>query len=126
MKKIFAMVLVVLGSAAVSQAQTIISNESMTQDGNQVTVSFDVDTDQTDVPSRRKEVILPYIYNGKDTLYFDALEVYGKGRFKRERQENALDGDRDWSLGSNQIMKKDGIYSYSSSGPIILEQVKSE
>lgn len=118
MKKIFAMVLVVLGLAEVSQAQTIISNESMTQDGNQVTVSFYVDTDQTDVPSRRKEVILPYIYNGKDTLYFDALEVYGKGRYKRERQENALGGDRDWELGSNQIMKKDGVYAYSSSVPL--------
>lgn len=118
MKKIFAMTLMVLGFSLVSNAQTIISNETMTQDGNEVTVSFDVDTDQTNVPSRRKEVILPYIYNGKDTLYFDALEIYGKGRFKRERQENALDGDRDWGLSDNQIMKKDGIYNYSSSVPL--------
>ena len=126
MKRIFATIILVLVACIAANSQTVISNESMTTDKDMVTVTFDLDTDDTNLPVRRKEVILPYIYNAKDTLFLDVVEVYGKGRFKRERQENALDGDRDWSLGSNQIMKKDGIYSYSSSGPIILEQVKSE
>ena len=118
MKKIFATALMVFGFAAVSNSQTIITNQTMAQDGDNVRISFDVDTDQTDIPSRRKEVILPYIYSGKDTLYFDALEIYGKGRFKRERQENALDGNRDWTLSGNQIMKNDGLYNYTSSAPL--------
>ena len=126
MKKIFTSFVIICGLSANVEAQTAIRNEKISQDGENVTVTFDLDTDNADIPTRRKEVILPFLHNGADTLFLDPVEVYGKGRFKRERQENALDGDRDWSLGSNQIMKKDGIYSYSSSGPIILEQVKSE
>ena len=118
MKKIYAITFMVLGFTFLSNAQTVITNQSMTQDGETVTVSFDVDTDKTDIPTRRKEVILPYIYNGKDTLYFDALEIYGKGRFKRERQENALAGDKTWELNDNQILKKEGVYSYTSEVPL--------
>ena len=118
MKKIYAITFMVLGFAFLSNAQTVITNQSMTQDGQKVTVSFDVDTDKTDIPTRRKEVILPYIYNGKDTLYFDALEIYGKGRFKRERQENALAGDKTWDLNDNQIFKKEGVYTYTSEVPL--------
>ena len=118
MKKIFAIAVLMAGMTAVTDAQTVIRNETMTQDGNNVTVSFEVDTDQTDIPSRRKEVILPYIYNGKDTLFLDVVEVYGKGRFKRERQENAIDGDKTWDLTGNQILKNEGVYSYSSEIPL--------
>ena len=118
MKKIYAITVMVFGFAILSNAQTVITNQSMTQDGKNVTVSFDVDTDKTDIPTRRKEVILPYIYNGKDTLYFDALEIYGKGRFKRERQENALAGDKTWELTGNQTLKKEGIYNYTSEVPL--------
>lgn len=118
MKKIYAITVMVFGSAILSNAQTVITNQSMTQDGKNVTVSFDVDTDKSDIPTRRKEVILPYIYNGKDTLYFDALEIYGKGRFKRERQENALAGDKTWELTGNQTLKKEGIYNYTSEVPL--------
>lgn len=118
MKKIYAIMLMALGTVLISNAQTVVSNEKMTQDGKIVTVSFDVDTDQTKIPSRRKEVILPYIYNGKDTLFLDALEVYGKGRFKRERQENAIAGDKEWGLGENQILKKEGVYEYVSQVPL--------
>ena len=118
MKKIYAIMLMALGTVLISNAQTVVSNEKMTQDGKIVTVSFDVDTDQTKIPSRRKEVILPYIYNGKDTLFLDALEVFGKGRFKRERQENAIAGDKEWGLGENQILKKEGVYEYVSQVPL--------
>lgn len=118
MKKIYAITFMVLGFAFLSNAQTVITNQSLKQDGEKVTVSFDVDTDKTDIPTRRKEVILPYIYNGKDTLYLDALEIYGKGRFKRERQENALAGDKTWDLNDNQIFKKEGVYTYTSEVPL--------
>lgn len=118
MKKIFAIAVLMAGMAAVMDAQTVIRNEAMTQDGTTVTVTFEVDTDKTDIPSRRKEVIIPYIYNGKDTLFLDVVEVYGKGRFKRERQENAINGDKEWELNGNQIFKNDGVYSYRSETPL--------
>ncbi|MBO5418460.1 MAG: hypothetical protein J6A22_00095 [Bacteroidales bacterium] len=118
MKKVFTIIALALGMGVTMNAQTLITNESMTSDADSVTVSFDVDTDDTDLPTRRKEVILPYIFNGKDTLYLDAVEVYGKGRYKRERQENAINGDRDWELGDYQTLKREGIYKYESKVPL--------
>ena len=118
MKKLFTIVITALLTGVMLQAQTAIRNEKMTHDADSVTVVFEVDTDMTDLPSNRKEVIFPYIYNEKDTLYLDVLEVYGKGRFKRERQINAINGDRDWDLGANQIFKENGIYNYTSKIPL--------
>ena len=118
MKKVFAAVVLMLGIAAVTDAQTVIRNESMTHDADSVTVMLEIDTDQTDLPSQRKEVIMPYVYNGKDTLFLDVIEVYGKGRFKRERQVNAINGDKDWELGENQMLKNEGIYKYESRIPL--------
>ena len=118
MKKVLLTAVLVTGVSLMSGAQTVINNEKMSQDGTNVTVSFEVDTDKTDLPSNRKELILPYIYNGKDTLYLDALTVYGKGRFKRERQINAIKGDKDWDLAENQIMRKAGVFAYESQVPL--------
>ena len=118
MKKVFAAVVLMLGIAAVTDAQTVIRNESMTHDTDSVTVMLEIDTDQTNLPSQRKEVIMPYVYNGKDTLFLDVIEVYGKGRFKRERQVNAINGDKDWELGENQMLKNEGIYKYESRIPL--------
>lgn len=117
MKKIFIVAAVLFGMADIAQAQTVITNESLSHDGTVVTVSFDVDTDVKNLPSNRKEVIMPYIYNGKDTLWTDVVEVYGKGRFKRERQINHINGDKDWELGENQFMKGQ-VYSYSAQVPL--------
>ena len=118
MKKIFATLIIVLAAGFWSNAQTVIRNDAMTTDKDSVTVTFELDTDNTDLPIRRKEVILPYIYNGKDTLFLDVVEVYGKGRYKRERQVNAINGDRDWELGEYQTLKKEGIYEYESKVPL--------
>ena len=107
-----------LGITLMTDAQTAVRNERLSRDESHVTVSFEVDTDNTDIPVRRKEIILPYIFNGKDTLFFDALEIYGKGRFKRERQEYAIKGDKDWELSDNQILKNGGIYNYESKVPL--------
>lgn len=117
MKKIFVALALAFGFSAAMDAQTIISNEKMTQDGTNVTVSFEIDTDVKGLPSRRKEVITPYIYNGKDSLLFDKVEVYGKGRFKRERQINAINGDKDWDLGENQTLKG-SVYQYTAQVPL--------
>lgn len=117
MKKSLIMAMFIFGSCFMMNAQTIITNESMTHDGTDVTVSFDVDTDIRNLPSNRKEIIMPYIYNGKDTLYLDIMEVYGKGRYKRERQVNHIAGDVDWELGENQYMKGN-IYTYTAQVPL--------
>lgn len=116
MKKFFVFALMILAGTAMD-AQTVISNESLTHDGTNVTVSFDIDTDVKGIPSRRKEVIIPYIYNDKDTVYLDVVEVYGKGRYKRERQENHIAGDKDWELDENQMLKGD-IYNYRAQTPL--------
>ncbi len=117
MKKLFAAVMMMFGAVLLSDAQTVISNESLTHDGTNVTVTFDIDTDVKDLPSNRKEVIMPYIYNGKDTIYMDVVEIYGKGRYKRERQVNAIEGDKDWELGDNQTLKGE-VYHYRAQVPL--------
>lgn len=117
MKKILTAAMILFGASLMTDAQTVITNESMTHDGTVVTVSFDVDTDVKGLPSNRKEVLLPYIYNGKDTLWLDVMEVYGKGRYKRERQVNHINGDKDWELGDNQTLKGD-VYHYTAQVPL--------
>ena len=109
--------MMMFGAVLLSDAQTVISNESLTHDGTNVTVTFDIDTDVKDLPSNRKEVIMPYIYNGKDTIYMDVVEIYGKGRYKRERQVNAIEGDKDWELGDNQTLKGE-VYHYRDQIPL--------
>ena len=118
MKKYFATILMVLGISNVLNAQTVISNENMTHDDHDAIVTFEVDTDNTNIPHQRKEVILPYIYNKKDTVYLDVLEIYGKGRYRREKQDNALNGHKTWDLTAGQVLQDEGIYKYESHVPL--------
>lgn len=118
MKRICSFITLLIGIAVSMSAQTSVVNQKMNVDGDMVTVTFEVDTDRADIPAQRKEVILPYIFNGKDTLYLDPLEIYSKGRFKRERQEYAIAGDSSWELSGNQILQKEGVYSYASQVPL--------
>ena len=116
MKRIITAIAIFFCFCTLVGAQTDITKETLVAEGDSVKVSFSVDSERG-VPKRRKEVIMPYIYNGRDTLFFDVLEVYGKGRFKRERQEKHIAGDRDWELGDNQILRG-SIYEYTSSVPL--------
>lgn len=95
------------------QGQSKIENQLLQYNDTRSIVTFDLNTAENNIPSNRKEVITPYLYNGKDTLWLDAVEVYGKNRIKRERQENRLNGEKNWELRENQTLK--GItYNYSS------------
>ena len=116
MKRIITAIAIFFCFCTLVGAQTDITRETLVAEGDSVKVSFSVDSERG-VPKRRKEVIMPYIYNGRDTLFFDVLEVYGKGRFKRERQEKHIAGDRDWELGDNQILRG-SVYEYTSSVPL--------
>ncbi len=118
MKKLIIIAAAFLGISTMASAQTVITDETMTHDRDSVTVTFNIDTEQTKLKTNRKELIFPYIYNEKDTLFLDVVEVYGKGRFKRERQINAINGDRDWGLGENQVFRHDGVYTYESKVPL--------
>ena len=117
MKKTLTIFLMAFGLAAVSAAQSKITDNALTQDGQNAIVTFKVNTDDNSIPSKRKEVIMPYIYNGKDTIYMDVVEIYGKGRYKRERQVNAIEGDKDWELGDNQTLKGE-VYHYRDQIPL--------
>lgn len=104
MRKFFA-IIAVLAVGYVANAQSKINNESMTRKNSTVTVSFKVETKDSGIAPKMKEVIKPYIYNGADTLWLDEVAVYGKGRFLRERQVNHINGNKRWTLGKNQVMK---------------------
>lgn len=88
-----------------ANAQSEISNESMTREKSVVTVSFKIETKKNGIAPKMKEIIKPYIYNGADTLWLEEVTVYGKGRFLRERQVNHINGNKNWTLGENQVMK---------------------
>ena len=95
------------------QGQSKIENHLLQYNDTRAIVTFDLNTAENNIPSNRKEVIKPFLYNGKDTIWLDAVEVYGKNRIKRERQESKLNGDKGWELKENQTVK--GItYNYSS------------
>ena len=113
MKKITILLALVSVFATDLRAQSRIINDTITENGDHVVVAFEVETDDNSIPRNRKEVLIPYLYNGKDTLFLDPLEVYGKNRFKRERQEYHIAGEKDWELGDNQIMKGEA-YSYTA------------
>lgn len=117
MKKSIILSAIMLVFSGIMSAQTVISSQSLVEDGERVVVSFEVETDVKSIPANRKEIIMPFIYNAKDTLWLETLEVYGKGRFKREMQENHLAGEKDWQLSENQVLKGD-VYHYISSVPL--------
>ena len=117
MKKLFTIVFLGLMLCESANAQSKISNQEMTHDGKVVTVAFDIDTDVKGIPSRRKEVIKPFIYGDKDTVWLDEVMVYGRGRYMREKQVNHINGDKDWELGENQTLKG-GEFAYECTTPL--------
>ena len=112
MKKLFTIILVALATFSQASAQALITNESLTREKRKVTVNFDIDSRENSVSSKMKEVLVPFIYNGTDTTWLSTVEVYGKGRFKRERQTNHINGNKDWTLGERQVIKGD-VYTYT-------------
>ena len=116
MKRVLSVLFVLFGVSCLMGAQTRISGENMEVRDDSVTVSFKVDAD-TGIPSKYKEVIVPYIHNGDDTLYLDVMEVYGRERYMRQRQEAYIAGDRDWELGKGQVLAG-MVYEYVASVPL--------
>ena len=111
MKKAIFTAIAILGLNAVCGAQSRITDQSLVHDGKDAIVTFNIETDDNSIPAKRKEIIMPYIYNGKDTVWLETVEVYGKNRYKREKQENHLEGNKAWELAQGQILKGE-VYSY--------------
>ena len=103
MGRSFIISMLVLCASAIMNAQTRIYDQKVEVSGDSVVVSFNLAPDKN-VPSRYKEVILPYLYNGKDSIMLESCEVFGKGRLMREKQEKHLRGEKDWEPGNMQTV----------------------
>ena len=103
MKKIIVLSSLIFCFSGLLNAQTRVFDKQVVREKDSVKVSFKVDA-QKGVPTRHKEVIMPYIHNGRDTLWFESLEIFGKERYMKERQERYLAGEKDWELQGNQVL----------------------
>ena len=117
MKKAIITAIAIFGMSVIASAQSRITDQAIVHDGKDAIVTFSIETDENTIPSNRKEIIMPYIYNGKDTVWLETVEVYGKNRYKREKQENHLDGNKGWDLGEGQIHKGEA-YNYRDTAPL--------
>ena len=107
----------VVAFAHAANAQSEITNEVLTRHKRTISISFDVDSKQSEVSNMLKEVITPYLYNSADTLWLAPVEIFGKGRYKRECQENHLNGNKGWDLGEGQVLKG-SVYTYNYKGGV--------
>ena len=97
-------------------AQVEYATKSVTYNKQNVDVAFDLNSGEKTLKNNLKMVLTPFLHNGADTLWFDSVEIYGSIKHKRERQEQALKGNKDWKLSQNQIMEG-GSYSFSATTP---------
>lgn len=120
MKKAIIFILTVFGMSMIAGAQSKIVNESLSHDGRTAIVTFDIESGENNIPSNRKEVIMPYIYNGKDTVWLETVEIYGKNRLKREAQEAYLAKDPTWA--AKQVLSETSLKgmtkSYRATTPV--------
>ena len=87
-----------------ASAQIVVENASVKKVKRNVEVRFEVHERPEGMHSRQKMVLLPYLYGGRDTLWLAPARIYGKIRYKRERQEAALNGERHWMLKENEAL----------------------
>ncbi|WP_018338468.1 hypothetical protein [Butyricimonas synergistica] len=108
-----ACLLVLLSGEAFSQVK--VENSSVKKQKRDVEVRFEIRETPGYVRSRQKMVLRPYLYSGVDTLWLAPAQLYGKIRYKRERQEQTLAGNRDWTLeGYNKLKGATLVYAESA------------
>ncbi len=90
-------------------AQADLANGSVKRVKRNVEVRFDISTASKSLKNRYKMVLTPYLYRGTDTAWLQEVEIYGRIRYRRERQEAALGGNKDWKLLPNQILEGDTL-----------------
>lgn len=99
-------------------AQVNYDSKRVVYNKQNVEVAFDVTSGEETVKNNTKMVLTPFLHNGADTLWLDSFEIFGSVKYKRERQEQALNGNKGWTLSSNQIMEGED-YSFTCSTPYL-------
>lgn len=99
-------------------AQIDMANGSVKRVKRDVEVKFDINTTSKNLKNRYKMVLSPYLYQGIDTVWLREVEVYGRVRYKRERQEAVLAGDKAWKLSPDQIMEGE-TFAYVATVPYV-------
>ena len=105
--------LAALAIAGSAEAQVNAERVTVKKSGRQVELGFEVPGAPEDMRSRQKMVLQPYLYEGRDTLWLPEAQIYGKIRYKRERQEEALAGNREWTLGERDAMWREDTLRYA-------------
>ena len=100
----------------VAFAQVNYDSKRVVYNKQNVEVTFDVTSGEETLKNNTKMVLTPFLHNGADTLWLDSFEIFGSVKYKRERQEQALNGNKGWTLSSNQIMEGES-YSFTCSTP---------
>lgn len=109
--EVYILIAVLLAWGGSAMAQVTIGNESVCRQKSNVVVTFDVISLPKSLKNNYKMVITPYLSNGTDTMRLPQVEVYGKVRYKRERQEASLLGNGNWTLPERAIFEG-GKYAY--------------
>ena len=85
MKKIFIVIAALASFMASAQAQQIsdiaVSGLKTIKNGDEMTISMDIDLSKLDVKNRRSVHLLPVIKNGADSLELSPVGIYSRGRY---------------------------------------------
>ena len=68
------------------KAEVKLLEPVVSRQDDSVVVTFQLDAKKA-FPIRQKEAFIPYLHQGEDTLWFDAMEIYGRERYKREKMQ---------------------------------------
>ena len=79
----------------VAFAQVNYDSKRVVYNKQSVEVAFDVTSGDETLKNNTKMVLTPFLHNGADTLWLDSFEVFGSVKYKRERQEHALNGNKE-------------------------------
>lgn len=94
-----------------AHADGIYGEATIKKQGQAVSLSMDIRVPRGAVKSNYKMILTPYVCNGGDTLELAPVTFYGRQRYRREKQENYLKGNRTWSLDEGELMVGD-TYAY--------------
>ncbi len=115
MKKITTFIFLLILPVFLS-AQMEITCKSVERVKQNVEIRFEARTTSKTLKKCYKLVLSPYLYHKSDTLWLQETAVYGKIRYKRERQEAALNGNKEWTLPAGQVMEGDTLF-YAATVP---------
>lgn len=118
MKKILFILSVMLSVTAFARTSGEISirDVRMERQNENLTVSFKLDVPQHTVRSKYKQILIPVIYNQSQQALLPSIEIMGRNKAKRERQERFLAGNSEY-LPSGLIAPEGEELSYTVSLP---------